>query len=435
MRYYILFLFSWLLFTPSIAQKKVWSLDDCITYAKNNNINIRKRNYTLKQAEIKHSYSKLNFLPSLNAGITQGFNYGRNPSPENNQYTDLNTSSSGFSLSMSVPISEQLKNCEILKINKLELRATLLDLEQTKEDLAINVTTAFLQVLYQRDLNHIAQKQVGLSAELYEKTKEMKRLEVRSKVDVSNVKAQYAQDQYSLTLAENDYQQALLALVQLLDLPAITDFEIDTANIISARTTQFPTLDNIYSSAVQQRPGIKAEKYRLQQEKQKISLYKKDFIPVLSLQLGLNTGYYSIAGMDTYSFNQQWKNNFNKNITFSLSIPLFNHLEVVKNIKSSRIQIKNQELSLENAQNELFKEIKEVYFKVIASKKKIESCCFLVEASQELYNQVYEKYSIGKATSYEYNEAKTKLLKSQIEKIQALYENKLNEIILSHYIQ
>lgn len=435
MRYYILYIFCWLLITPLIAQKRVWTLDECIEYAKANNINIRKIDNELKQIKIKYSYSKLNFLPTLNAGVTQSFDYGKNISPDNNQYTDLNTSSSGISLSMSIPISEHFKNYEILKMNKLDLRATLLELEQAKKDLAMNVTSAFLQVLYQRDLNHIAQKQVRLSAELYEKTKEMKRLEVRSKVDVSDVKAQFAQDQYSLTLAKNGYWQALLALVQLLDLPSTSDFDIDTVNIISIRTNRIPTLDYIYSYAVEQWPGIKAEKYRLQQEKQKIYLYKKEFIPNLSLQLGLNTGYYNIAGIDTYSFSQQWKNNFNKNVTFSLTIPLFNHLEVIKNIKSSRIQIKNQELSLEDSQNSLFKEIQEVYFKVIASKEKIQSCAFLVEASQELYNQVYEKYSIGKATSYEYNEAKTKLLKSQIEKIQAQYENKLNEIILFHYLQ
>lgn len=418
-----------------LAQGSTWSLTDCVEYAKKNNISIKKQNNLLNQSKSNYNYSKLNFLPTLNAGIVQNFNFGKSISPEDNSYTDLNTSSSDFALSMSIPITEQLTNYQQLEINKLDFKASLLELDQIKEDLTINVTSAFLSVLYKQELIKLTRMQVTLSKELFDKTAEMKRMEVCSSVEVSNAKSQYAQDQYNLVQVENEYQQTVLDLTQLLNLPVPNNFQIDLADsIITDINANILTLDDIYNLAVDQRPGIVAGKYRLQQQMKMISVAKMKLIPTLSLQLGLNTGYYNIAGAESNLFSQQWGNNMNKNITFILSIPLFNHLEVIKNIKESRFQMINQEISLENAKVSLYKELQNIYLKITASKKKIESCKLLVEYADEFYKQVYGKYIIGKATTHEYNEAKTNLAKSQIQQIQALYENKFNKLILKYYL-
>lgn len=436
MRYLSLFIILILQNMAALAQNDSWSLEDCIKYAKKNSITIKKQTNLLNQSKSNYKYSKLNFLPTLNSGIVQNFNFGKNVSPEDNQYTDVNTSSSNFSLVMSIPITEQFTNYQQLEINKLDFKASLLELDQIKEDITINVTSTFLNVLYQHQLIKLTQMQVNLSKELLSKTEEMKRLETRSSVDVSNAKAQYAQDQFNLVQVENEHQQAILDLVQLLNLPSPNDFKINYANTISSDIyVRTLTLEDLYNNAVEQRPGIIAGKYRLEQQMKMISVAKKQLMPTLSLQLGLNTGYYSIAGSESNPFNQQWRNNMSKNITFSLSIPLFNHFSVIKNIKDSKFQMINQEISLENTKSNLYKELQNIYLKIISSEKKMESCKLLVESADELYKQVYEKYIIGKASTYEYNEAKTNLAKSQIQQVQSLYENRFNKLILNYYLQ
>lgn len=436
MKYLTLYIILVLHNISAFAQNGSWSLSDCIEYAKKNSINIKKQSNLMNQSKSNYEYSKLNFLPTLNSGIVQNFNFGKNISPEDNQYTNVNTSSSNFNISMSIPLTEQLQNYQQLEINQLDFKASLLELEQIKEDITINVTSAFLNVLYQHELIKLTKMQVGLSEELLNKTKDMKRLEMRSSVEVSNVKAQYAQDKFNLVQVENEYQQAKLDLVQLLNLPSPNEFEVSYTDSISTNTYDNTlTLDILYNNVVEQRPGIIAGRYRLQQQNKMISAAKTQLIPTLSLHLGLNTGYYNIAESKSTSFNQQWRNNMNKNITFSLSIPLFNHLKTFKTIKDYRFQMANQEIDLENSKNNLYKELQHIFLKMIASKKKIESCILLVESAGELYKQVYEKYIIGKASAYEYNEAKTNLARSRIQQVQALYENKFNELILQHYLQ
>lgn len=416
-----------------VAQKQEWTLEDCIQYALKNNISIKMQRNDVEQSRMNYKYSKLNFLPEINSAISQDFNFGRNASPESNQYTDLNTKTTGFSLSMSLPLSTQIQSYRSLKINKLDMQASLSDLEQAKVNVTLNVITAYLQILYQYELASIWRNQVKLSYELYQKNAAMNELEVTSNADVLNAKAQYAEDQFALTQSENEYQQALLSLAHLLNISEVNNFKIGFSDTLPTAKAKVFCLDEIYQSSVSCSPRIIAEQYRLKKSQKDIALAKSNLLPTLSLQIGINTGYYNIEGVTTYNFQQQWRNNMNKNITFTLSIPLFNHLSVFKNIKTAKFQMDNQRLSLENYKLELFKEIQNYYLKVVNSEKKMEAGKFTLESLEELYKQTNQKYLLGKITTYEYNETKTKYLKAKIEYTQTLYENRFNMKILEYY--
>lgn len=417
------------------AQQKEWTLVDCVEFALSNNINLKKQKNALKLSALNFNKSKIDILPTLNANISQNFNFGKNASPEDNQYIDLNTKSSNFSISLSIPLTEQISNYKTLKIKKIDFQASLLELEQAKEDISLNVTSAFLQILYQHELMCISRRQCELSNEFYNKVVKKRGLNVVSKIDVSNAKVEALQDQYNLVQTKNEFDQALSNLKQLINLPANEDFKIKFSDSVSFDKEIIPELNDIYCLAVNKNSGIKAAQYRLHSQVNSISLTKMLLVPNLSLQLGVNTGYYVLDGVSTNTFRRQWNNNMNKSIMLNLSVPLFNHFEIFSRIKEAKIQLSEQKITLEGIKQDLYRNIQETYLKIIDSLKKMEVSEYVVIASSEYYNQIHDKYLIGKATMYELNEAKTKALKAKIENLQTKYEYVFNLKILKYYTQ
>lgn len=407
-----------------------WTLDECIEYALKNNISVRQKEIAWKQQKGELNASRMNFLPSLSGTVSQSFNYGRSASPEDNSYTNLNTRYSDFALNLSVPLTENIRNAYVLSMQKLNLKATLADFRQAQNDVALQIISAGLQVLYQKDTYGIAQKQVELSEELYEKHKLLKEYGKVTSTRFLESKAQMIQDYSEMVQSRNDYRQALLEFTQLLDLPSPENFELLPPDFKSKENMLALTPDEIYLRALKIHPQVMAESNRLERYKKNVSLLKCAFYPQLSLNLGINTGYYNIAGMVSSSFGRQWKNNINKSILLTLSIPLFNKLSNVFQVRNAGLQVANQELVLKNGKRELYKQIQKVYYNAVGSREKYFSTIASARSVQELFEELKEKYSLGRIATYEYNEARTRWLKADIEQIQGKYTYELNCRIL-----
>ena len=96
---------------------------------------------------------------------------GRTASPKDNSYSDTNSSSTGVNLSTNVPLFTGLQLSNQYSLAKLNLQAAIEDLNKAKEDIAINVTSAYLQVLFNLELNKVAQNQVELSKDQLKRIK------------------------------------------------------------------------------------------------------------------------------------------------------------------------------------------------------------------------------------------------------------------------
>ena len=170
------------------------------------------------------------------------------------------------------------------------------------------------------------------------------------------------------------------------------------------------------------KPGIKAAEYRLEGSEKNVRIAKSSYYPQLSFSAGLGTNFYTVNGNAGSNFGNQMKNNLNKYAGFSLNIPLFNRLATRNRVRTARLQQTNLALQLDNTKKVLYKEIQQAWYNAIAAESKFKSSESAVEASQESFRLMSEKFDNGKATSVEYNESKLNLTKALSDRIQAKYD-------------
>ena len=292
-------------------------------YALKHNIQIKKQEIANEQQKVALNTAKNQRLPNVTGDVRQSFGFGRVVSPAaNNGYVDKSTSNSDFTLNASIPIFTGFQIPNNIELCKLNLKAAVEDLNKAKEDISVNVTSAFLQVLFNEELCKVAKEQISLSKEQLDR---MSRLEEVGKASIAQVyeaKATLAQDELAAVQAENNRKLAILDLTQLLELSSPEGFSIVSPDI-EPDFLALSTPDEVYSLAMVNKPAVLAEQYRLEGMEKSIKIAKGAYYPTLSLFGVLNTGYSTVSGSTNEGFGKQLDNRFNKSIGLSLNIPIF----------------------------------------------------------------------------------------------------------------
>lgn len=415
----------------NLQAQESWNLERCINHAIEHNLSIKQKEAAREQSEIELSTAKWSRSPNLNGNIGQSFNFGRALQADNT-YGNHNTNNSSFSLGTSIPLFTGMQIPNNIALSKLNLKAATEDLEKAKEDISIQVASFFLQVLFNHELTKVARNQAQLSQEQLEKKVAFFKSGKASEADVLEAKSRLAQDQLSVVQAENNYQLALLDLSQLLELPSPEDFHISIPDIDSFKT-ELSLPEEIYAQAMMNKPAIKAAQYRLQGAEKSIRIAQSAYYPQLSFGAGIGTNYYHLSGIENEAFHTQWRQNMNKYLQFSLSIPLFNRFQTRNRVKSARIQHTALAWQLEESKKTLYKEIQQAYYNALAAESKYKSSLSASESAEASFLLMSEKYANGKASATEYNEMRTAWMKTLSEGIQAKYEFVYRSKILDFY--
>ena len=196
----------------SVQAQKVWTLDQCIDYALEHNLDIRKSQLAQQQAEYQYKASKSAWLPTLNANAGEYFGFGQSPS-YTGVYVSDNSSSSSFGANLSLPLFQGLNLYNTTQANALNLQASEKDYDAAKLNLKVSVMGFYMQVLYGKEQVEIARRQTELSAEQLQKTQQLYENGRIAEADVYESQAQLALDQSTLTQAETDLSLRLLTLM------------------------------------------------------------------------------------------------------------------------------------------------------------------------------------------------------------------------------
>ncbi len=433
----------WLVGASSLSAQdhpELWSLERCIRYAQENNIDLKQKEQEKESRDIELNTSKWSWLPAVNANTAQSFQFGRSTT-KSGVIVDQSAQNTTFNISLDMPLFDGLKTPNDIAARRLSLKAAMESLNKAKEDLAINVASYYLQVLYNKELLKVAELQVVLDNEQVSKTEAMVN---NGKVPLSqlyDMKAQLAKDEATLVESRNNVSLALLDLAQSLELERSNkDFDIETPEQVDVVAENMGSLlppDHIYENALTFKPQIKEQEYLLASAKKNLNVARSEYYPKLNLGASYSNGYYhsSMGGefVDTRSFSEQLKQNGQNIIGFSLSIPLFNRLQVRNSVRQAKVNIRNQELMLENTRKALYKEIQQAYFNATAAQEKYTASGKSVVASKEAFEYAQASYEAGKSTVFEFNEAKTKYAQSLAEQAQAKYDYIFRAKILDFY--
>lgn len=417
-----------------------WSLEACIRYAIEHNIDLKQKQQQEEAKKVELNTSKLSWLPAVNANMGQNFQFGRGTT-KSGLIVDQNIANSSLNINLDMPIFDGLKIPNEIAARKLDLLASVENLNKAKEDLAINVTSYYLQVLYNKELLKIAKLQVTLSGEQVARTEALVKAGKVPLSQLYDIKAQLANDEVTLTEAQNNVSLALLDLAQSLELErSDASFDIappETGDVVESNMSSILPPDHIYDHAVTFKPQVKEQGYLLESQKKMLRVAQAGYYPKLSLGASYSNGYYHASSdgevSDNLSFGDQLRQNGQKVVGFSLSIPLFNRMQVRNSVRSARISIRNQELMMENTKKTLYKEIQQAYYNATAAQEKYTASGKSVTATQEAFTYAEERYNAGKSTAFEFNEAKTKYAQSLAEQAQAKYNFIFRTKILDFY--
>ena len=432
---------SFLFCLPAGAQEapKQWSLEECIRYAIENNIDLKQKELERQKQEVTLHTSKYSWLPNLNASINENFGFGRSESKDG-LIVDRNSANTSASIQLSMPIFDGFKIPNDIAARKLDLKASIETLNKAKEDLSINVASYYLQVLYNKEMLKIAELQVALSSEQVTKTEALYNAGKVPESQLYDMKAQLAKDEVTLTESRNNVKLALLDLTQALELERDGEnfdvLEPETGDAVEQYMSSIIPPDQVYDYAVGVKPQVKEQEYLLESQKKMLKVAQAGYYPKLNFSAGYSNGYYHNFGDGDYNnapFSDQLKNNGQKSIGFSLSIPIFNRFQVRNSVRSARIAIHNRELLMENSKKILYKEIQQAYYNATAAQEKYVSSDKSVDASKIAFSYAEDRYGAGKSTVFEYSEAKTKYAQSLAEQTQAKFNFIFRAKILDFY--
>lgn len=439
MKKYIFTLLALLMTIPLSAQRK-WTLRECIDYAIENNIEIKQQALSVEGAKIDLNTSKMSRLPDLNANVGSQFNFGTTTLPSTNITQSANSFSSNLGISSSIPIFTGFRIPNEIKYKELDLLAATANLSKAKENLELQVTSLYLEVLFKKEILKVYEEQLDLTNKQLEKTRAMVEAGKVPKSQEYDMVAQQAKDELNITTSGNDLDIALLNLSQSLNLPEQAGFDVVEPAVedqMEANSASLLPATEIYNIAIGIKPHVKAQEYTLEGSRKRLKVAQSGYYPTLTLGGGYSTAYSHLYGSNgsgaNPAFGKQLRNNSREYVGLTLNIPLFNRFQTRNNVRAAKLNIENEQLILDNVKLALYKEIQQAYQSAVAAQSKFTSTEKALFAAEEAYSYAEQRYELGKSSVFEFNEAQTKLLTSKSEQIQAKYDFMFRAKILDFY--
>ena len=427
-----------LLFLSSIhcPAQEAWTVDQCIQYAVTHNRDVRMQHIAVDDYRTEQTRAIGAFLPRIEGSVSGQYTFGRAIAPETNTYPNVSTFYNGYSLSASIPIFDGLQQYNNLRAAKASLLMGKSQLAAQQDQTARNVMESYLQVLYYAGCIEIASEKRAESELLLKQTRVMVEVGQKGEADLAQMQATYATDDFEVTHQQSLYDKALLALKQQMNYP--TDELLQIAPQEKLLVEEEPYLGQptgeIFDRAHQLNPDIQQAEYSLQSEKYAYHSSKGALFPSLSMGVGVSTTYYKQLHVpNTTGFNQQFRNNVGEYVYFTLSIPLFNRLNTLSNIRRQRNNLRKAEEELNYRHQELNRLILEAVTDQENSWKETEKLRAKVEADSIAARLTTRKYEEGLASSIDVQTSAVTLLQSKAQLLQSQLTYIYQTRILNYY--
>lgn len=421
-----------------LVAQKIWTLEDCINYAFENNISVKQSYLDVELQEINQLQSKLNLLPDLNASASHYFGWGRSIDMATYDFTDQQTQQTYFDISSNVVLFNGFQKINTMKQQRYEYLAAKYNSDKIKNDIAISVAGAYLQILFSSELVNNAKNQVDVTRQQVERTQKLVEAGTLAQGSLLEIQAQLATEEVSFIQAENQFNLAVLDLLQLLELEAGTGIQIDIPNLDITKITDILPVDYIYNAAVDSKPEIKSAEMNYESSKRSLAIARGSRSPSLSLRGNFGSSYSDqITDMATgrlKSFDDQMRDNRNTTLSFSLSIPIFNGYQASSAIKKSKIGLMNADYNLQLAKNTLRKNIETSYTDALASYKTYVARDKSLKSLQESFNYTEQKFNVGMVNAIDYNVAKNQMIKAESDLLSAKFDYIFKLKLLDFYL-
>ena len=417
---------------------KQWTLRNCIDYALEHNITIRRNRINVESTQEDVKTAKADFLPSLSGNISQRIVNRPNSangtiiSGDNITTSESKTSYNGsYGIDASWTVYNGSKRVNTLKQQQLNSRIAELTVDESENSIEENITQLYVQILYSAEAVKVNESTLEVSQKEFERGQELFNAGSIASSDLAQLEAQVSNDNYQLVTSQTTLQNYKLQLKQLLELDG--DFEMDLflpPLDDSSVLIPLPTKDDVYQTALNLRPEIESGKLNIEAADMNIKITRAGYIPSLSLSAGIGT---TNANGNDFSFSEQVKQNWNNSIGLTLSIPIFDKRQTKSAVNQAKLQRQTSELDLMDNQKTLYKTIESLWLSANSAQQQYVAATQKLKSTQASYALVSEQFNLGMKNTVELLTEKNNLLSAQQETLQAKYTAILNAGLLRFY--
>ena len=456
-----------LLFFSGFSQTeaiKGYTLNDCISIALKNNLNLKSSILSANTAKINFQQSKADLLPSLSGSYNIGVNSGRSINPFTNDFINQELTFSNARLNLDATIFNGFRLINSWKQQRLNKLATEMEIEEAKQNLILMVTLAYLQVLNNRDVLELTVKRLEATNDQLKRQVDLYNEEVGNPADYADMIGQKSIDETNILDSQSALNSAKLNLKILLNLK--DDILIDMSNVILEFKNYEPSSNEVFVDALQNLATFKARELRIKAAKKGVSIAKAQFTPEISFFGQLNTNYSSIAetftetgsnvvetrdfvtinnqnvpvltnetqfSAERIGYQDQFDNNLNTVVGVSVRLSLFDGFRAKNNVGLEKIKVQESLIELERTQQDIKNAIERVHFDMKTAYKRYQSLLSQVEAFKESYRVNEIRFNSGASNFIAYITSKNNLDNARTNLANAKYEYLLRVKVLEHY--
>jgi outer membrane protein len=417
------------------SQQKKWSLEDCIKYAVEHNIQIKQQIIQTDVQKNSLDLAKFQLLPTINGQASHSYSSGRALDQSTYTFVNQTLQSDYFYIGGQMPLFNGLQNYNNIQKNKYLVLASQQDLQSISDNVALNVALAYLQLLLNKELVAANENQLNITIQQIEKTQKLVDAGSVARGNLLQIQAQAAQEELSLITQKNLLESSILTLTQYLELQTPAGFEIVAPEItVDPDFIITGNIEEIFGIANKNRPEVKSSELKLTASEYNLKMAKGGRSPQLSLNYSYNARYSNPSNLPgDQSFVGQLKTSKSPGAGLTLNIPILNGWQVNKNISNSKLDVESSEYNVEGAKKQLYKSIQQAYTDAVAAHKKYNVSIKAVASTEESFRYTEQKFNVGMVTPVDYNAAKTQLLNAQSDMSQAKYEYLFKTKVLDFY--
>lgn len=416
-------------------QGRRWTLGECIDHARSNNIQVLGSQITAAAGEVELEAAKASRYPTLS------FNSGQSVSHQSaikliNDYGEVVSDgtfsyggSYGIGSNMTIFQGGRLRNN--VRQQEKQLESSRLAVEKNINTITVNVTQAYLQILYARETVEINRRAVELAARQAERAQQLFEEGEAARNEAAQMRSQLAAAQYDLTAAQNNLAQYTLQLKQLLELGVDEDFETAYPEIGDGEVLRtLPSVAEVYAAAVEIMPETRSADVMIEASQYAEKAAKAGFYPQVSLSANVSTGHQSGTSA---SAADQLRDKLNESVGLSLSVPIFNNKSARTSVRRARLNTRRSHIDKAGVMKELLATIESLHHDAVAGQANYLSSGEKLAYAEESYRLAEASFEAGKNNAVELITEKNNYLSALSARLQAKYQAVLAAKILLFY--
>jgi outer membrane protein len=436
MKLYLIILslfFAQVAFSQDIDHKepiKVWSLENLIDYALENNITFKDAALNKDIAAVDYYKSKSSRLPNLFGSASQNFSSGNTIDPITSDFVTDQINSTNIGLNTSVTLFQGNQINNQIKQNKIFFDQSIYQQEVEKNNITLNIVEIYLQALYSKENIVIAENNLKVSQQEVLRAKSRLDAGTIALNDYTEAQSLEATNKYNIITAKNEYQQYIISLKQLLELSPMYILQIESINENMDLVNLALNKADVYSKTLGYLPEMKVSNLNIEASEKELDIAKGGFLPTLSLTGSIGSGYTSI---NDNSFSYQFDVNFNQRLGLSLTIPIFNRNQTKSAVQTATINIDKAEIQKLGTEKEIYRKVETAFQNATSAQEQVIVAETSKTASEQSYKLAQKKYELGDLSTTDLVISQNTYTNAQQNYLQAKYLNILYHQLLQFY--